>query len=102
LYNSGAFINTDASSGDIFDVTVPRNSLLNNPTNPVDGKTIRWRITQDLTGSRLITLGSEFNIPSSAISPLVFSTTSGSTDILAVTRAQGRGKWDVIAFVTGY
>ena len=97
-----ATLNTDASSGDIFDVTLTGNATLANPTNAVDGKTIRWRITQDATGGRTVTLGNKFVIPSSATSPLPFSTAANKTDVLAATYHAGRDKWDVVAFVMGY
>lgn len=97
-----ATLNTDASAGDIFDVTLTGNAALANPTNPVDGKTIRWRIRQDGTGNRTVTLGNKFVIPSSATSPLPFSTAANAMDILAATYHAGRDKWDVVAFVMGY
>ena len=97
-----ATLNTDASAGDIFDVTLTGNTTLANPTNPVDGKTLRWRIRQDATGSRAVTLGNKFVIPSSATSPLPFSTSANKMDVLAATYHAGRDKWDVVAFVMGY
>lgn len=97
-----ATLNTDASTGDIFDVTLTGNATLANPTNPVDGKTIRWRIRQDATGGRTVTLGNKFVIPSSATSPLPFSTAPDKMDVLAATYHAGRDKWDIIAFVMGY
>lgn len=97
-----ATLATDTSAGDIFDVTLTGNTTLANPTNPVDGKTIRWRITQDATGGRTVTLGGQFVIPTSATSPLPFSTAAGKTDVLAATYHAGRNKWDVVAFVMGY
>jgi hypothetical protein len=97
-----ATLNTNAPSGDIFDVTLTGNATLANPTNPVDGKTLRWRIRQDGTGGRTVTLGSKFVIPSSATSPLPWSTAANKMDVLAATYHAGRDKWDVIAFVMGY
>ena len=95
-------INTDAATGDIFDITLTGNTTLANPTNPVNGKTLRWRITQDSTGNRTVTLGNKFNIPSTATSPPPFSTAANKMDILAATYHAGRDKWDVVAFVPGY
>jgi hypothetical protein len=95
-------VTTDASQGSIFDLTLTGNVTLANPTNPVDGKTIRWRIRQDGTGSRTVTLGNKFVIPSSATSPLPFSTAANKMDILAATYHAGRDKWDIVAFVPGY
>ena len=95
-------LNTDASLGDIFDVTLTGAATLANPTNPVDGKTLRWRIRQDATGNRAVALGNKFVVPSSATSPLPFSTAANKMDVLAATYHAGRDKWDVIAFVMGY
>jgi len=95
-------INTNASTGDIFDISLTGNTTLANPTNPVNGKTLRWRITQDSTGNRTISLGNKFNIPSSATSPLPWSTESSKMDVLAATYHAGRDKWDIIAFIPGY
>ena len=95
-------LNTDASAGNIFDVTLTGNATLANPTNPVDGKTLRWRIRQDGTGSRTVTLGNKFVIPSSATSPLPFSTAANKMDVLAATYHAVRDRWDIIAFVPGY
>jgi hypothetical protein len=95
-------VDTDVSSGQIFDVTLTENITLNNPTNSVDGVTIRWRISQDATGGYSVTLDSKFNIPSSASNPLPWSTAANATDILAATYHAGRDKWDIVAFVPGY
>ena len=95
-------INTNAKDGDIFDITLTENSTLANPTNPVNGKTLRWRIAQDSTGNRTVTLGNKFNLPSSATSPLPWSTAANKMDALAATYHAGRDKWDVVAFVPGY
>jgi hypothetical protein len=97
----GGSINTDASSGDIFDINLTGSGLLVNPTNGVDGQSVRWRITY-AANSLALSLDTEFNIPSSASSPLPLSTTSGTTDLLAATYDSGRNQWDVIAFVPGY
>jgi hypothetical protein len=95
-------LNTNASSGDIFDVTLTDNTTLANPSNSINGKTIRWRILQDNTGGRSVTLDNKFVIPTSASSPLPWSTSGNAMDILAATYHAGRDKWDVVAFVPGY
>jgi len=95
-------VGTDVSTGQIFDMTLSGATTLSNPTNAVDGVTVRWRITQDGTGGHTVALGSEFQIPSSASSPLPWSTAANATDILAATYHAGRTKWDVVAFVPGY
>ena len=93
---------SDVSTGQIFDITVNGSTTLSNPTNSIDGVTVRWRITQGGSGSNSISLDTKFNIPSSASSPLPWSTGVGVTDILAATYDSGRDKWDVVAFVPGY
>lgn len=97
---SGA-INTNANSGSIFDLTLAASGTLSNPTNGVDGQTLRWRITYGGSGIPL-SLDTNFKIPTSASSPLPFSTGSGVMDILGATYDASRNKWDVIAFVPGY
>jgi hypothetical protein len=101
LGNVSGVINTDASAGNIFDMTLMSSGTLANPSNSTDGQSIRWRITHNANNIPL-SLGTNFRIPSSASSPLPFSTTSGVTDLLAATYDQSRNKWDVIAFVPGY
>ena len=93
---------TDVSTGQIFDMTLTGATTLSNPTNAVNGVTVRWRITQDGSGGHSVTLDSDFQIPSSASSPLPWSTAANATDILAATYHAGRSKWDVVAFVPGY
>lgn len=95
-------IAVDCSTGEIFDITLTDNILLDNPINAINGKTIRFRITQDATGNRTVTLGSKFNLPSSATSPLPWSSGVNKMDVLAATYHEGRDKWDVVAFVPGY
>lgn len=51
----GATINTDASQGAIFRVTLAGNRTMAVPTNPVDGQEITYELLQDATGGRTIT-----------------------------------------------
>jgi hypothetical protein len=95
-------ITSNISTGQIFDITINGSTTLSNPTNSIDGVTVRWRITQGGSGSNSISLGGKFNIPSSATSPLPWSTGVGATDLLAATYDSGRDEWDIIAFVPGY
>ena len=101
LGNASGTINTDASLGDIFDIDLMGSGTLATPSNPTDGQSIRWRITHKADNIPFV-LGSGFKVPSSATSPLPFSSTSGTMDLLAATYDLDRNKWDVIAFVMGY
>jgi hypothetical protein len=96
---------TDATSCSILTATCLGDTLIENPTwsgVPIDGKSIRWKISQDEAGGHAITLDTKFNIPSSATSPLPWSTDPNTTDLLAATYDAIRDEWDVIAFVPGY
>ena len=95
-------VGTDVSTGQIFDMTLGGTTTLSNPTNPVDGVTVRWRIAQDGTGGHTVNLDTKFQIPSSASSPLPWSTAANAMDVLAATYHSGRDKWDIVAFVPGY
>lgn len=96
-----ATLATNASTGSIFDVVLTGAATIANPTNGVNGQTLRWRITQDATGGRAVTLGNKFALPSSVPS-LTFSTAANATDILAATYHQPSDRWHVVALVTGY
>ena len=95
-------ISTDASAGQIFNVALTSSATLSNPTNPIDGVTLRWRIQQDAYGSHTVTLDDKFQIPTSATSPLPFSTAPYTIDLLAATYNSANDNWDIIAFVMGY
>ena len=102
----GATIATDASASTVFDVTLGGNRTLANPTNPADGYRVLWRIKQDATGGRTLTLGSAFRIPSTSAltSPLNSTafTTAGKTTNLAAVYNAAASKWDLVAEVEGY
>jgi len=99
---SSSAVDTDVANGQIFNITLTENITLNNPTNSIDGVTIRWRIQQDGSGGRSVSLGDKFVIPSSATNPLPWSTGANVMDTLAATYHAGRDKWDIVAFVPGY
>ena len=93
---------TDAAVSDIVLATFSGNGGVMNPTNPVNGKTIRWMLTQDAVGGRVITLDTKFHLPTSHIGALPVSTAPGATDLLAATYCASRDQWDSVAFVPGY
>ena len=97
-----ATLNTDASTGNLFRVTLTGNVTLANPTNATDGKAITWEIKQDGVGSRTVTLGSKFVIPTNATTPLAWSTAANAMDILAVRYNAGADKFYVLSMVGGY
>lgn len=96
-----ATIATDASLGDYFRVTLAGNRTLGNPTNPTDGQKAIWEISQDGTGSRTLTLGSNFALGTS-IAAVTLTTTASKTDFLGAIYNSTAGKWRVVSFVKGY
>lgn len=95
----GSTINTDASLASFFRVTLTGNATLAAPTNMINGQKIIWQITQDATGSRVLTLASIFNLGS--MTP-AWSTAPNKVDYLGAIYRQSASKLDVIAFQAGY
>jgi hypothetical protein len=96
-----ATVATDASLGNHFRVTLGGNRTLGNPTNGTDGQKAMWEIIQDGTGSRTITLDTNFALGTD-IASVTLTTTASKRDFLGAVFNAGTGKWYVIAFVKGY
>jgi len=60
-------------------------------TNPADGQTINWFITQDATGSRTMTWPTSFKWPSAAAG--VLTTTASAVDLVVATYRSATGFW---------
>ncbi len=97
----GANIATDASAGDIFTVTLGGNRTLANPTNPADGMIRCWRIKQDATGSRTLTLDTNFRFGTD-IPSLIMTTTASKTDYFIAIYNGTDSRWDIVDFVRGF
>jgi hypothetical protein len=69
------------SSGNIFTVTLTGNATLANPTSLVAGQCGQVFITQDGTGSRTLSYGTQWKFPGGTAPTL--TTTPGATDILS-------------------
>jgi len=96
-----ATIATDVATGNTFAVTLGASRTLGNPTNSTGGQRVVWRIRQDGTGSRILSLGSDFRLGTD-ISSVVLSTDLDKTDYLEAIYQEDDAKWDVIRFVRGY
>ena len=96
-----ATIATDASQSNHFRVTLGGNRTLGNPTNPTDGQKIMWELIQDATGSRTITLDTNFAFGTD-ITSVTLTTTANKRDFLGAVYNSTAGKWYVIAFTKGY
>lgn len=96
-----ATISVDATLGNIFTVTLGGNRTLGNPTGAVNGQKMVFRIRQDVTGSRTITLDTKYRLGSD-ITTVSLSTSANKTDYLGVIYHSSDDKFDVVAFVKGY
>ena len=77
----GATISTNAASGLVFAATLTGSTaVLANPTGLVSGQSYAWQITQDSTGSRLLTYGTLFLWQQKT--PPVLSTAAGAIDLI--------------------
>ncbi len=97
----GATINTDASTGNHFRVTLGGNRTLANPTGMYDGQKVIWEFIQDGTGTRTITLGAKFAFGTN-ITAVVLSTAINKRDFMGAVYNLSADKWYVVAFTTGY
>jgi hypothetical protein len=78
---TGSTITANFSLGNIFTVTLTGNATLANPTNLVAGQCGQIFVTQDSTGSRTLTYGSNWKFPGGNAPTL--TTTAGATDVLS-------------------
>lgn len=96
-----ATIAVDASLAQVHTVTLGGNRTLGNPTNPVNGARLMFRVTQDGTGTRTLAYGSDYRFGAVVQQP-VLSTTAGKTDYIGFIYNGAAVKWDCIAFARGY
>jgi len=97
----GTTISVNAALGNVFTVTLGGNRTLGNPTNPVDGQKIIFRITQDGSGSRTLAYGTAYAFSATLPQP-VLTTTAGKTDYLGFIYAASVSKWRLLALVQGF
>jgi len=94
-------IATDASLGSHFRVTLGGNRTLGNPTNLSDGQKLLWELIQDATGSRTITLGSNFALGTD-LPAVTLTTTASKRDFLGGIYNSTAGKIFVTSLMRGY
>jgi len=90
---------TDASLSSTFTLTLTGNTTLATPTNGFSGQRIIYRLTQDGTGNKLLTLSSGFR---SGPITVTLSTAANTTDYLGVIYNEIDNEWDVLALNKGY
>ena len=85
-------LNTDLSN--VFSTTFTANvTVAPTISNPSDGQTINWFITQDGTGSRTMTWPGAFKWPSGSAG--ILTTAAGAVDLLTATYRSATGFWYV-------
>lgn len=102
ILTDSATIATDASlipDNGVAYVTLGGNRTLGNPTNPRNGQRIVYRLKQDGTGTRVLTLGSNFSVGPWTV---VLSVAPNAADYLEVIYNLAANKWEVVNFQKGY
>ncbi len=97
----GATINTDASLGSHFRVTLGGNRTMANPTNLTDGQKLLYEVIQDATGSRTLTWGSKFTWGTTITVPTL-TTTANKRDFVGVVYNSTADKLYGLAAALGY
>lgn len=96
-----ATIVVDATLGSVFTCTLGGNRTLGNPTGAIDGQELIFRLRQDGTGSRTITLDTKYRLGSD-IASVTLSTGANKTDYLRVRYHLADDKFDVVGFTKGF
>jgi hypothetical protein len=88
----GTSIAVNAALGNAFNLTLTASTgTIANPTNPVDGQVIRFRVKQDGTGSRTVSWGSSYDFGSGSAPTL--STGASKVDIVGFEYVASISKW---------
>jgi hypothetical protein len=99
--NVSGTVAIDAATGNMVTMTATTNITIGNPTNPIRGQKIIFRVKQDGTGSRLVSWDTKYRFSSDLPAP-VASTTPGKIDYFGFVYNLIDDKWDYIAEVKGF
>lgn len=94
-------ISVNAAAGSEFNVTLGGNRTLENPTNPTDGKKIVFRVKQDATGGRTLTLDTAYQFGTD-ITALNLSTSPNATDYIGFIYDASISKWCLVSLIRGF
>jgi hypothetical protein len=98
----GSTIAVNAALGNDFRLNLTGNGhTISNPTHPSDGQRIIFQITQGSGAPHTISWGTAYQF-SSAMPPLVLSTTPGDTDIAGFIYNISIGQWLYVALANGF
>lgn len=96
-----ATIAVNAALGNLFRVTLGGNRTLGAPSNPTDGQTAHFEITQDGTGSRTLAYASAYEFSTTLASPTL-STAAGKVDLLSFRYSSVASKWRCLLIDLGF
>lgn len=89
---SATAMTVNCSLSNVFQTTFTANvTVAPSLTNPQNGQTINWFITQDGTGGRTMTWPTSFKWPTGSVTDL--STTGGAVDLVIATYLSATGYW---------
>lgn len=96
----------DLVAGNVFEITLLGNITIENPTYggraiPQDGTSLLFRLIQDATGNRILTLANQFTIGASVTS-YTLSTAAGAVDYIGCLYRKTQNKWDIVSVLLGY
>ena len=92
LLQSGNSVAVNAAAGNDFRITLTASGwTIQNPSNPTDGQGITVSLTQDSTGSRMVTWASGWYF--GVVGTPVLSTAAGATDTLAFKYYASLAQW---------
>lgn len=95
-----ATILVNAALGNAFNITLTASTgTFGAPSNPVDGQVIRFRITQDGTGSRTVAWNAAYDFGTAGAPTL--STAAGKVDIVAFEYIASLSKWAFLGIAAG-
>ena len=98
----GSSIAVNAALGNAFNLTLTASTgTIANPSNPVDGQVIRFRIKQDGTGSRTVAWGTAYDWGTGGSAPTL-STAANKVDICAFEYVASISKWASLGAGIGY
>jgi hypothetical protein len=96
-----ATVLVNAALGNAFNLTLASSSwTMGSPSNPTDGQVIRFRLTQDATGSRTVAWASAYDFGAGSAPTL--STAASKVDVIAFEYVASLSKWCYLGSVLGF
>lgn len=103
---ASTLINTDATVGNLFTFTMSGARTLSVPSGGADGQRITYRVKQDSTGGRALTLQtgipSGFRFGTDITSIDLTSEAPNKTSYISCIYNAADARWDVVSFVRGF